>query len=288
MSTRTKCFVLGLGLVALVLAGGLLYNAWLAKQAAEEPSLVFVVTPDESLETMYGRWEGFVEYIGEQIGREAELMVTADYTTAIEAMKYGYADVGYMGPFQYLFAVEEADIEVIVIEVSESTGVGTCRAYIFAHADSDIMTLDDLNGRTFAFVDIGSTSGYLYPNYALTIHDVELGETFFAGNHQSAMMAVVNGTVDACGTSEFKIRAAIEEGLVQEGEFRTLWESEPYPGANWVVQKSMVPELRQALADAFVNMPYEVIAKPGVAGYLHSTDSDFDFIRDVQAVTDMQ
>jgi phosphonate transport system substrate-binding protein len=252
-------------------------------QPAEEP-LIFVVTPDESTETMHARWEGFVAYIGEQVGRETELVVTADYAAAIEAMKYGHADVGYYGSFGYIIAAEEADIEVIVAEVSEKTGSATFRAYILARADSDIMTLDDLNGKTFGFVDIGSTSGYLFPNYALIASGVELGETFFAGTHPAAIAAVKNGSVDACGTSEYKIQAALEEGIIEEGELRVLWESDPIPGPNWAVQASMAPELKQAMTDAFANMPKEVILKPGVAGYIPATDSDFDFIRDVQAV----
>lgn len=268
-------------LMLILLLLSFLFVLGCGAQPVEEP-LTFVVVPDESTETMHRRWESFIDYIGEQVGREAELMISTDYAAAVEAMKYGHADVGYFGPFGYLFVAEEAEVDVMVIEVNEAVNSAVCRAFILVRDDSDIETMDDLNGRTFGFVDIGSTSGYLFPHYGLTLNNVELGETFFAGNHPAAIMSVKNGTVDACGTSEYKIAAAIEEGIVGEDELRVLWESPAYPGCTWVVLSSLDPELKQALTDAFVNMPPGTILKPGVSGYIPATDSDYDFIRDVQ------
>jgi phosphonate transport system substrate-binding protein len=62
--------------------------------------------------------------------------------------------------------------------------------------DSDIYTFGDLEGRTWAYPDTGSTSGYIVPSVELQAAGITPGEQVEAGGHNQAVLAVLNGEVD--------------------------------------------------------------------------------------------
>ena len=62
--------------------------------------------------------------------------------------------------------------------------------------DSDIYTLGDLEGKTWAYPDPGSTSGFIVPSVELGAAGIEPGERVEAGGHNQAVLAVYNGEVD--------------------------------------------------------------------------------------------
>jgi phosphonate transport system substrate-binding protein len=62
--------------------------------------------------------------------------------------------------------------------------------------DSEAQTLEDLEGKKWAYPDAGSTSGYLFPQVALNNAGVTPGETLEAGGHPEAVRAVYNGEAD--------------------------------------------------------------------------------------------
>ena len=82
---------------------------------------------------------------------------------------------------------------------------------MWVQADSDIQSLEDLQGKTFAFVDPESTSGNViptdeilsaFPDLGLTFDDLHTDGKFFAsamfaGSQQGSLQAVVQGNVDA-------------------------------------------------------------------------------------------
>jgi phosphonate transport system substrate-binding protein len=71
---------------------------------------------------------------------------------------------------------------------------------ILVGRDSGIETLADLDGKTWAIPDLGSTSGYLVPLVDLNEAGVTPGEIVEAGNHGPAALAVYNGEADFATT----------------------------------------------------------------------------------------
>lgn len=273
-----------------------------------------MICPEETVELDHEHWGPLVEWIGnyveERIGREvtAELIVATDYAAVTEAAIRGHGEIFTWGPAGYVVAANEADIEAIVGEISEATGREVSLIYIITRADSGITSLEDLEGKPFAFVDPNSNSGYLWPRYALLKTDVQIGEEFFSGGHAASIMAVINGTVAAAGTSEFRVRAVVQEEVATgawvisedflgaeeypvfdpqaelgKDDLLLLWEGKSPPTV-WTVQKSLPGDVKEALTEAFMAIPGEVIWKPGVAGFIKMVDSDFDIVRDMREV----
>jgi phosphonate transport system substrate-binding protein len=62
--------------------------------------------------------------------------------------------------------------------------------------DSDVASVEDLAGLTWAYPDAGSTSGYMVPTVMFNDDKVTAGETVEAGSHNAAALAVYNGDAD--------------------------------------------------------------------------------------------
>lgn len=76
------------------------------------------------------------------------------------------ADLAYLGPFATIEAQGSFGVRLIARTLDQDRR-DYYHSIIIARKDSNIHTLGDLKGRSFAFTDPHSTSGYLYPNMAL-------------------------------------------------------------------------------------------------------------------------
>lgn len=240
-----------------------------------------VVIPAEAELLTKEQFTPFVEYLSEEIGQAVELKTVADYTAVVEAMKYGHADIARFGPFSYVLATQEADVEAIVVAIKKKTGKPNYRALLIARE-----AVTDFNGRTMAYTDVGSTSGYLIPATYIQTSSIELGEVFFAGSHGAVIEAVKNGTVDLGAVADNRYYIALEEGIITEGEIVIVWQSDLIPNSPVAVQKSMDAELKQRITEAFLSAPRELVEGLGIGeiGYVLASDNDYEVIRAVQEV----
>jgi len=122
-------------------------------------------------------------------------------------MAAGRADAMEVGPFSYVLAADVANAEAIAVanyevEVDKAEVPGYFSLQ-FTKKGSGITSIADLAGRSFAFTDPASTSGYLVPAndilQAMEFTDPAQIEEFasvsFAGNHPNAVLSVWNDTV---------------------------------------------------------------------------------------------
>jgi phosphonate transport system substrate-binding protein len=258
----------------------------LAACALPEPEpLRYVIIPSEGTERPEEQFAPFVEYLAEELGRDVELVLVPDYAAVVEAMKYGHADIARFGAFSYILATQEADVEAVAVGIKGNTGKPEYHALIVARADRGVT---DLNGASFAFSDVGSTSGYLAPITYFNQAGIEPGEVFFSGSHNASIEAVKNGTVDAAGVADNRYITALEEGVIAEGELEILWKSEPIPNAPIVVRGDLEPGLKNRIQQAFLDAPGELVEALGVKeiGYVEVEDGDYDIIRRMQETKD--
>ena len=248
--------------------------------------LTFVIIPAEEESLSQEQFAPLVEYLTKELGREIKLLTVADYTAVVEAMKYGHADIARFGPFSYILATQEAEVEAIAAGIKMKTGLPDYKAFIVARADRGVT---DLTGVSFAYADIGSTSGYLVPATYIEQEGIELGEVLFAGTHSAVIEAVKNGMVDAGAVADNRYYIALDEKIIEEGEFTILWESEPIPNSPVAVQKSMDAKLKKRLTEALLACPREIVEATAIGeiGYAPMQDSDFDVIREIQETLEL-
>jgi len=176
-------------------------------------------------------------------------------------------------------AAREADIEPVVVGIKKATGNAGYHAYIISRPG-----LETLEGATFAYVDPGSASGYLYPNHYVETQGITLDKVMFAGSHPAVIEAVKNGSVDAGGVASNRWESAVLEGVIADGQLEIFWSSDLIPNSPWAVQADMDPELKAAFISVMLGMPEEIAYSLGIeeTGFVVAQDSDYDIIRAVE------
>jgi phosphonate transport system substrate-binding protein len=280
--------------VGLVISILLLISLTLVACAGDDEGEIKVLRwgliPADDAEEMIRNYQPVVDYLEEKLGLEIELQVTADYTAAIEAMRNKHIDVAWFGPFSYILAAEEAGAEALVNGVRRDTGMSTYRTVFVTRADSGIETLEDLVGRSFAFVDPASTSGNLIPRKILLENDIDPDNDFsivyYAGTHNGVELAVKNGTVDAGADSDTSYYRMVEEGQIDPEVNVIIYESQPIPGSPIAVRGDLPQELKDSIQQALIEMDeqtfYQVQGWGDIEKYVEVTDSDYDIIRETR------
>ncbi|MBU9723473.1 MULTISPECIES: phosphate/phosphite/phosphonate ABC transporter substrate-binding protein [Bacillaceae] len=145
------------------------------------------------------------ERLSEELGISVRGEVMTNYTALVEAMGNDRVHIGFIPAFGYVLATERYDhIEAILKSIRH--GSSTYKAQYTVRNDSDIGSLADLEGKVWAFPDLASTSGYLFPAAQIMdefgVTDVEgwFGDLIQAGSHDNALVTVFEGDADVATT----------------------------------------------------------------------------------------
>jgi len=222
----------------------------------EEIKMAFV--PSTEAEKIIESTAELDRLIGEELGIPVRSVVLPHYVAAVEALGTGDCLVAWIPPLAYIYANDRHDARMALKAVRRGTPF--YKGQIIVRVESDIQTVGDLKGRTFAFVDPNSTSGNLYPR-ALLIKagidpDTDLGTSIFSGAHDTVVIAVLQGSVDA-GACYVDARTRVEDiyPTVME-ETRVISETDPIPGDAVVLAgpKILSDEWAAKITDAIVSV----------------------------------
>jgi phosphonate transport system substrate-binding protein len=234
---------------------------------APAASLTLAFIPQENPEKLLGDISRISAYLSGELGVEVEGFVTIDHAAAVEALRNGDADISFMGALPYVLAHHEIGARVVLAEVYRGSPSYTSR--IFVRKDSGIRTLADLRGKTIAFADPISESGYLYPlDLFAEAGFLQRGgdpksffdNYYFAGGYQQAIQAVFHGYVDAAGASQF---ADLLLTAKQLPEVTWIAESPPIPSHAVIARRDLDPELLLGFVRAMLQLN-----EPEYQGYL--------------------
>jgi len=203
--------------------------------------IVFIAyeNPDQLVDNV----KPVVAYLEGALKTKIKYFVATDYAAVVEALRNKTADMGFMGPLQYTMAHAQAGAYPILGEIYN--GKATYVSRIFVRKDRGFKSLKDLKGKTIAFVDPISSSGYMYPldtfRTAGLIKKKDDAEKFFkrvyfAGGDQQALRAVLNKFVDAAGIGQYaynSLRPDERDLIIHIGESR------PIPSHCVVVRKDL-------------------------------------------------
>ena len=184
-------------------AVAVVFAALSANADAAKKEVVMGFNPAENVDVVEMNGKAFAKYFEEKTGHKVKMFVATDYTALIESLRSGRIDFAWLPPFSYVKAEEVADAQVLLKAVRR--GRAAFFSAIITRADKGINSIQDLKGKNVAWVDPSSTSGHIFPKANLmTKFNIKPEEFFgrqvFAGSHDSLVLAVVNGTVDAGAT----------------------------------------------------------------------------------------
>src|SRR5690606_26112914 len=139
--------------------------------AQDEPTgevptkLVIGMVPSREADAIVDSLDPIAEMLSNRLLIPVETFVSTNYVGLVEAIGTGRVDVGMFGPAAMVQAMDAYGAVPVVASVRQ--GSTTYRAQFNVRCDSGIETFEDLRGRTIAFVDPGSASGYQFPYVTL-------------------------------------------------------------------------------------------------------------------------
>jgi phosphonate transport system substrate-binding protein len=259
--------------------------------------------PNESTEEYAEYRSGIQDDLSAALGIKVTEINAADYNAVVEAMRTKHADIASFGPVTYVQAVERAGVEamVVVAPFGDKSQAGYT-SKIIVKAGSPLKNLQDLRGKTFAFVDPSSTSGNYVPTLELmnafpgmTNEDFHTNGRFFSsvsysGRHQNGLQAVLNGDVDAVPVASDILDGELSAGRVKESDFTVIHQSPLIPNAPISIRKDLPEDLKAKVKQFFLgytNQDYFTFMlgwpperKPE---FVEADDKDLDYVRDLMA-----
>lgn len=237
------------------------------------------------------------QHLAQRLGRPVNLRTVDTWEGLAKSLASGETDIALMGPWGYVLAHEAAGAQAIATILYD--GKPEYFALIVTHPDSGLNSVQDLlrpgNGRTFAFGDKGSTSGYLIPLHFFLQQGID-PEKHFARvlytRHQAIETQVAAGQLDAGADYNRNRNAMIEQGLLKAERSRILWQSAPLPNDAVAVSqalardKALVARLQAALAEVGPLLKTQPqLLPPHYTGFVNADNSVYKPIRDAGLAT---
>lgn len=275
----------------LVVAVALVVGSAVGAGAGEMPrQLVMAITPSNIPTELFKASEVFAAELGKKLGLSIKVYMPTDYLGVVEALRNKTADLAFVHPAGYVFANREAKAQIVAVDVWHGKTSYTSRIYV--RKDSGLNSLEALRGKTIAFVDPGSTSGYVYPMVMLIKKGLVkerdpktfFKDAMFAGTHEAALLALLNGSVDAVASFDLAPQQYLKDKERIE-KLTYIAETDPIPEAGVIVREGLDPGLVKKLHDSLMvfNSPeYRPILKDfyGIDGFAPGRDSDYDPVRE--------
>ncbi|MBL3687835.1 phosphate/phosphite/phosphonate ABC transporter substrate-binding protein [Leucobacter zeae] len=254
---------LGLGLISCSSAS----SAAESSATCPDGQIDFGILPYEDPEALEPAYQTLAKALSEKLDCPVNVQITEDYSAEVLAMDNGDLEIAQFGPLGLVFASERADA-IPVASFGDAEGQPTTyTGGIWVAKDSPIKTLEDLKGKTLALGSPGSTSGDALPMSALVEAGIEEDvKADYAGGHPEALLALVNGSVDAAQINSQTLGTATDEGTFDESQFRQIWKSEEIPNDPITVRGDLPQEFQDAVADALLDLDAKSVEE--VSGFL--------------------
>ncbi len=203
------------------------------------------------------------QYLERELGQAVELVRTASYGPAVDALARGEIDVIGLGPFAYVLAAARGAAEVLVVT---GDAVGAPRQYqslLVTHRRTGVRSLGELPadaGRLrLDFTDPASNSGHLVPLARLRAEGLEPARDFrgveFTLSHSVSVFNVLFDRTDVAGVSASVVGRLRAKGRLPDDELVVLWASDRLPSGPIAVHPGLEASVKANLRRALLALP---------------------------------
>ena len=229
------------------------------------------------------------------------LMPASDYAGVMQALSARQIEFAALGPSIYAAAWLDTNGGVMPILTPEQTDGSTSYVSVMiTRADSGITSLEQMRGRSLAWADPNSASGFLIPRFELRRAGIGVetgqffGRTGFGGGHEQAVVALLQRQYDAAvtwasgvgevseGFSRGNLRAMVEKGMLRMSDVRIIWQSRPIQNGPITMRTDLPPEFREDITRFYLALPqahpgvFEQIARGTGAGFREVRHEDYE------------
>jgi phosphonate transport system substrate-binding protein len=233
---------------------------------------------NEQLEEKYGELKVYLE---KELNSIIELEPTYNERQALVQMERNAWDMVFAS--SGLAAIAASDSSYTAILPLEG-GLNN-RSIFIVPENSSIKNISQLQGKTIALGQPGSSPGYyvpLYNLYGLTLPKIRL-----AASPKQALLWMVKGEIDAAAMSLEQYN--LYRTTVSGGKFRVLFQDNHYVPSGAILLSNNLPQIQQQALSEVLNTAPPMI--PASAGYIANGDVPnyqemIDIIKKVTSITD--
>jgi len=232
-------------------------------------------------------------YLSKKLGREIKLRTVDTWEGLAKSLAASETDMALMGPWGYVLANHQAGAEAVATILYQ--GKPEYFAIMVTNPKSGINSIEDLKGKTFAFGDKGSTSGYLIPFHEFYKHGLDVDKYFskvIYTKHQAIETLVTRGELDAGADYNRNRDAMIEQGLIKAADSKIFWTSQPLPNDAFAVSSELAKDkaFTARLVKALEEIGAELTAQPNLlpnnyTGFVAKDNKYYAPIRDAGLAT---
>ena len=234
-------------------------------------------------------------------GIDLDWILYSDYDTMVDAFVKGDIDLAWNGPLGYVKIKRLLDRPCRVIAMRD-VDIDFVTQFI-THSESDILTVEDLLGRRFAFGRRSSEQAGLVPYYVLkqsglnpdkdlsAVSFYEERESRNTSDERDVVERVVSGEFDAGAVSRRTLEVMAEDGSLSRNPVRVFWSSPAYSHCCFTAQRDMEPQLVTQIEAAFLaitgsdEVERKVLEGEGCNSFVAGVEEGWEIIEDA-AVTE--
>ena len=257
------------------------------KPAPEETlraSMIPTTDPGKATREM----QPLVDYLSRHTRAKVEMTVPTNYAAVVEALVNDQVDIAHLGGFTYVQASKRAGVRPLVQRERDRN----FHSLFVTQQGSNIRSLADLKGHSFAFGDVNSTSGHLMPEYYMRGSKVDpevISKALYTGGHDATLLAVANGKVDAGAMDEAVFERMTSSGKIDPAKVRVFYTTPPFLDYIWVARKGLDSRLAQSVSDAFLALDpadpaqKQILDALAASKYVVADAADYDKLRQAAA-----
>jgi len=256
----------------------------------------FYFTPSGDSKRVAGSSKELLEYLEKETGYHFISMIPLSFISVIEAFGSQRADMALgLSAFAYLLANKKYGTEA-ALRIVRDNGETTYRGQFITRAGSGINKIEDIEGRSLAFVDASSTSGFLLPNALLKRKGIKPSEEVFGMTHENVVIMVYQKQVDAGVTYSsppdpktgqiYDARMRVQPQFPDVAEkVKIFGYTEDIPNDPLIFSKYMPEEMKEKIITAILKFASTERGKKiiydtyDVVSFIRTADSDYDGLR---------
>lgn len=194
--------------------------------------------------------QDFLAHLRVILGIEIVGAVTQSYADSVEALRGRKVDLAFLNPVSYILAHDVASADPLMQAEQPDGRPVVNNSFIIARVDSNLNSLTDLRGKTFAIVDGDPLAGHWVPSAIINdrAHLVEGKDytTAAYGAHIDAYGSVVDKRQEMGAIANDVFQAGVDAGAIDPAVIKVLDTSFDIP-QNLIAIRNDVPPTDQDL-----------------------------------------
>ncbi|AMJ88958.1 phosphate/phosphite/phosphonate ABC transporter substrate-binding protein [Alteromonas sp. Mac1] len=238
-------------------------------------TLTLGIVPQQSAKKLAETWQPLINYISEHANIDVVFKTAKDIPTFEQRLAEGEYDIAYMNPYHFVVFHDSVGYRALARQIDKRI-----KGIIVVDANSDIVSLDDLNGKEIAFPSPAAFAATIIPSAYLKQQGI-LFTPRYVHSHDSVYLNVQRGFFNA-GGGIIRTFNGVDDNT--RSALRILWESDGYTPHAIATHPRVTDTQRDALLTALLTLSEDednkqLLKNVGFKGFISSVGEDWDDVR---------